>query len=71
MNNAIKRETRTMATKDEAIILLEAKKDYKERGNTTIKCPRCGKAIECRYGESGSSVYCIDEKCIIVNIRGI
>lgn len=62
---------RAKPTKEEAEILLNTQKDYIERGNTPIKCPRCGKFLEYKCGQSGESIYCIDDKCIIVHTRGI
>jgi len=72
MDIRVKREIkRAKPTKEEAIILFNAQKDYVERGNTPIKCPRCGKSLEYRCGESGEATYCTDENCIIVYTRGI
>lgn len=62
---------RIKPTEHEANILLAAQKDYIERGNTAKRCPRCGKALEYRCGESGETICCTDETCIVVYARGI
>jgi len=63
--------TKIRATKEEALIMLNAQKDYIKRGNTAIKCPRCGKFLEYKCGPTGESIYCLGEECIEVNTRGI
>ena len=62
---------RTMATKDDATILLEGQKDFIEHGTTDVKCPQCGKQLEFLQRVSGSVIRCIDESCIQVISRGI
>jgi len=62
---------RLTPTKAEAHILLGAQRDYVNRGNTAVKCPRCGRSLEYRCGESGESIYCTDDMCIVVHTRGI
>ena len=63
--------SRVKPTEQEAQILLQAQKDYIKRGNTAVRCPRCGKPLEYRCGESGETICCTDETCIIVYTRGI
>jgi len=63
--------TREKPTREEAAILLNAQRDYIKRGNTAIRCPRCEKPLEYRCGESGETICCIDEHCIVVYSRGI
>lgn len=63
--------TRVMASETEADVLLDAQKDIFTQGNTSIKCPRCGKPLEYKWTESGTSIYCSDSNCIIVTCRGI
>ena len=62
---------RLRPTEAEANVLLDAQKDYIVRGNTAIRCPRCGKSLEYRCGESGEAIYCTDDACIITYTRGI
>ena len=62
---------RPRPTAEEVDTLLDAQKDFIERGNTSKKCPRCGKSLEYRQNNSGSAVYCMDEKCVITYTRGI
>ena len=63
--------TRTMATKEDALVLLEGQKDFIEQGTTHVKCPRCGKYLEYLQQVSGSVIRCTDESCIQVTSRGI
>ena len=58
-------------TEAEAMILLNAQRDYIKRGNTAVRCPRCKKPLEYKCSESGETIYCIDERCIVVYSRGI
>jgi len=62
---------RVRPTEAEANILLDAQRDYIKRGNTSIKCPRCGKSLEYRCRESGETILCIRDGCISVDTRGI
>ncbi|MCL2199672.1 MAG: hypothetical protein FWB80_12195, partial [Defluviitaleaceae bacterium] len=63
--------TREKPTEAEARILLEAQRNYIIRGNTAVRCPRCGKPLEYRCGENGETICCTDELCIVVYTRGI
>jgi len=62
---------RAKPTEVEAKTLLNAQKDIITLGNTSVKCPRCGKSLEYRCGASGETICCIDETCIVVYTRGI
>jgi len=64
-------DSRSMATKDDAVILLDGQKDFIERGTTDVKCPRCGKQLEFLQRVSGCVIRCVDERCIQVISRGI
>ena len=63
--------SRLKPTENEALILLNAQRDYIKQGNTAIKCPRCGKSLEYRCGESGEAILCINDECVAVYTRGI
>jgi hypothetical protein len=62
---------RSKPTKAEAGVLLAAQGDIINRGNTPIRCPRCGRSLEYRQNESGAAIYCIDPTCIILQTRGL
>ena len=66
-------ENRKEPSDEEAEILLKAQGEIIKAGNTSISCPRCGKQLELRIGSrsGGTSIYCLDYNCIILNCRGI
>ena len=66
-------KNRKIPTMDEAELLLEAQGDILRYGSTSGVCPRCGKLLELRISShsGGTSIYCSDYSCIILNTRGI
>jgi uncharacterized C2H2 Zn-finger protein len=58
-------------TKEEAMTLLRAQRDIIKRGNTAVKCPRCGKFLEYTWRASSETIRCVDDNCIAVHTRGL
>ena len=62
---------RAKPSKEEAEVMYEAQSQIIHKGQTVIKCPRCGKQLKYTWMESAETTECVDETCIMVTSRGI
>ena len=58
-------------TEKEAEVLFEAQGDFIEKGDTDIKCPRCGNQLIYEAETSWEMTRCVDQSCISVVAKGI
>ena len=59
------------ATSEEIAILEKAEKDFLEKGQTNIVCPRCGEKLYYTNYGSAYSTGCKTPDCIKFIIRGL
>ena len=45
--------------------------DFFEKGETDLKCPRCGNNFEFNKTSSSYSIKCVTENCLKMTCRGI
>ena len=59
------------ATNEEMEVLFNAVEDFKEKGVTDIKCPRCGEKLDFYKNNSAYSIKCSSNVCLMANRKEI
>ena len=58
------------ATREEALIFANTFKDFLARGETDVKCPRCGGGIVFTDCGSADVIGC-ENNCVLISYRGL
>ena len=58
-------------TEKEAEVLLEAQRDFIEKGATGRECPRCGSRLVYKAETNWEMTHCEDRHCIGVVAKGL
>lgn len=58
-------------SEQESEVAAQAYIEYKQTGQTTQKCPRCGGNLLVYDGGTGYKVWCEKKQCLVVTFRGI
>ncbi|GBK65656.1 MAG: Imm3 family immunity protein [Paenibacillus macerans] len=70
-NQTIMDTSKKKTTKAERHVLYKAVKDFCEKGNNDIVCPRCGKKLEFQGNLTSYRISCEDGECISLTARGL